>query len=258
MFIQRGYTRNIMLPPQNILIPDMPFDLEEYADKVLATESANLIAYWPQWEPSGTTADNYEGTAARDGTYDTVTLGQTGIGDGRTCPLFDGSDSYTDIYSASLNTAFDTGEGTIAGWVKVYNSGVWTDSTERRMFTLRTDWTNQASIYKTTANNEVAFYRAATGDNIATSTSVSTTAWFHVAITWSLTAGELKGYVDGSQIGSTESISGTWQGALNSAECNIGCKNNGTPTSPFYGWLAHCPVWTKALSGSDITDLATV
>ena len=55
-----------------------------YYKKVLATEPANLLAYWPLNEGSGSVADNLEGTAARDGAYTGVTLGQAGIGDGWT------------------------------------------------------------------------------------------------------------------------------------------------------------------------------
>ena len=79
--------------------------------KVITTQADNLIVYWPLWETSGTTIDNYEGTAARDGTYSSVTLGETGIGDGKTSPRFDGTNDYCAIHTTSLQSAFNGAEG---------------------------------------------------------------------------------------------------------------------------------------------------
>ena len=77
-----------------------------YIQKVLGIEPGNLIAYWPMSEPSGGIAINAEGTAARNGAYTGVTLAQPGIGDGNTCPLFDGANDFNNVYSASLDAAF--------------------------------------------------------------------------------------------------------------------------------------------------------
>ncbi|MFV1969356.1 MAG: hypothetical protein ACC628_28375, partial [Pirellulaceae bacterium] len=58
------------------------------------------------WEASGSISDDLS-PQGNDGAYTGVTLGQPGIGDGRTCPLFDGANDYNNIYSAALNTDFD-------------------------------------------------------------------------------------------------------------------------------------------------------
>ena len=100
---------------------------EAYYEKVLGIQSANMLAYWPVWEASGAVADNIEGTAARDGAYTGVDLGQPGIGDGNTCPWWDGANDYCNIYSTSLRDAFNGAEGTIACWAKVNSAAVWTD-----------------------------------------------------------------------------------------------------------------------------------
>ena len=42
-----------------------------------------------------------------DGAYTGVTLGQDGIGDGNTCPLFDGANDFLDFYSAGFSSAFN-------------------------------------------------------------------------------------------------------------------------------------------------------
>ena len=58
-------------------------------------------------------SDNAEGTAARNGVYTGVTLGQSVAP--FTAPLFDGVNDFNNIYSASLATAFDATAGTLAG-----------------------------------------------------------------------------------------------------------------------------------------------
>jgi hypothetical protein len=56
---------------------------QTYKDKVLGTVPDDLIAYWTLAETSGSTADNAEGTAARDGTYTGVTLNSSTGPDGQ-------------------------------------------------------------------------------------------------------------------------------------------------------------------------------
>lgn len=236
-------------------------DSETYTDKVLGIETANMIAYWPMNEASGGVADNAEGTAARDGAYTGVTLGQTGIGDGETCPLFDGTNDYNNVYTTSFRDAFNGGEFTGAAWAKVSAAGVWTDSAEHMIFQYRVDNTNKVSIYKPTANNNLSFYYRAGGTiESHIKTDASSTGWMHLAITVSKTAGvdgEVKYYYNGSAIGSTSTGLGTWAGALASTVTVIGASNL-TPVSPWDGWLAHAAVWTKPLTSTQILSLATV
>src|SRR3972149_4677456 len=71
-----------------------------YAEKVLATEPSNLLAYFICGEASGTVMQEEKNNY--DGAYTGVTLGQTGIGDGNTCPLFDGANDYGNLYTAGL------------------------------------------------------------------------------------------------------------------------------------------------------------
>ena len=64
-------------------------------------------------EASGT--DMIDAVAAHNGTYTGVTLGQPGIGDGLTCPLFDGANDYAIANHADFEglTAF-----TFGGWFR--------------------------------------------------------------------------------------------------------------------------------------------
>jgi hypothetical protein len=238
---------------------------QSYEEKVL---SYSPIAYWPLNETSGTTADNAEGTAARDGTYarnvTTMTTG-TGIGDGNTAPLFDGVNDYCDIYSDSLRDAFDgTGEteGTLSAWIKASGAGVWTDGTNRATINLQANTSNVVRFTRGTVNNRINLTYVASGVNTEVQDdSVKTTAWYHFALTWSLTADEVKAYTNGAQIGSTQAGLGTWGAGANLADTDtvIGADDtDGGPTGPWDGYLAHVAIWTTPLSAGDITALATV
>ena len=230
-----------------------------YINKVLGIASGNLIAYWPGNETSGTNADNAEGTAARDGTYSGVTLdaitGPAGLPTGQ----WDGTNDVLDIYSTSLRDAFNDAEGTAMVWAKVSGAGVWTDSTNRYLLNLRTDSNNQVQFLKLTSNNDIFIRYEAGGvqETVTDSSLAGTLDWFHLAITWSVAADEMKAYINGSQVGSTQTVLGTWVGNLSSTETVIGAANT-TPGSVWDGYLAHPAIWTTPLTGAQILDLATV
>lgn len=228
-----------------------------YADKVLGY---GPIAYWPLWEAAGLTAECLVNSPAQDGTYVGVTLGQSGIGDGRTCPLFDGANDYVDIYSVPLNTDFDGDEGTAAIWVRALNAAVWTDAAFRRIAILRADGNNRILLARTNVNNNITLYHIAGGVNSNVAFSVFVTTFFHVAITWSDSAGangEVKVYLNAVQQGLTQAGQGVWAGNLNALTCLIGADDQ-VPSIVWKGYLAHSAVWDRPLTQPEIADLATV
>lgn len=227
-----------------------------YAEKVGGIAASNLIAYWPMSEASGTTALDISGNG-RNGAYTAVTLGQTGIGDGRTAASFDGSTSFNNVYSASLAGAFSGQEGTFSIWLRVSGSGVWTDGITRRAILFLVDSSNRVGIHKAVANNEIDFLYVAGGTSKTGGvTSFSPTGWAHFALTWSLAADELKFYVNGAQSGATQTGLGTFAGALSSTQTIIGSLS--TPAAQVWsGFLAHAAVWNTPLSAAQILTLAT-
>lgn len=223
-----------------------------YIDKVIGYSP---IAYWPSNEASGTDAI-CQVNASQNGTHTGVTLGQTGIGDGETCPFYDGANDVTDVYTATLNGVFDPAECTVMIWAKM-DTWAWTDNTQRFWFAFRADGANAIQIDKP-ANGSIRWqYKAGGTTKTDTKSGVSEAGWFHLAITISATADEVKYFYGGSQHGSTDSSLGTWSGALSSTQTCVGAVTN-SPTSPFDGYLAHCAVWNFALAPATIADLAVV
>ncbi len=230
---------------------------DTYTRKVRALRP---IAYWPLAESSGVTVvdesgNGYNGTYHNvAGTLTGVTLGATGTGDGRTGVTIDGLTGYANIYSAGLNSAFNSTELTIAAWVKVSGAGVWTDATNRFLLRYFADGNNAARLIKTNVNNQLQWLYTAGGTNsVVTDASQSSTGWVHVAMTVSKSSNQMKAYLNGAQSGATQMVAGVWAGAL--AGALIGAQDI-TPTLPWSGGLAHAAIWNVALSAGQVGALA--
>ncbi len=230
---------------------------KRYFQKILGLDRANLIAYWPLGEVSGNDALDLS-PEGNDGTYIGVTLGQTGIGDGKTCPSFDGSNDQVDVYSVGFRNAFSAAAGTVAGWIKVSAVGNWTDASSDSALGFGVNGDNQIYFQKTLTDNrfDVA-YKAGGTFSLVGITGLSDIDWMHFAISWNVADDKVKAYKDGSQNGSTQTGLGTWVGNLVSTRCVIGDFVT-TPNQPWAGFAAHVAVWKSTLSVAKILKLATV
>lgn len=227
-----------------------------YTQKVIALSP---IAYWPMAEASGSTATDESGNSL-NGAYTGVTLGSTGIGDGRTAATLDGTTSFNNIYSAGLNTAFNNAEMTIAGWLQVTSAGVWSDAANRAVMHVGADITNNfIRFIKTTTASQLQG-RIAFGATLKTVafTVADPLTWQHFAVTASKSGDAMKVYLNGVQQGSTQTTLGTWAGALSSVSCGVGCQRTSALAQPWAGNLAHMAVWASALSAAQIATLAVL
>jgi len=222
----------------------------QYCKKVL---SYAPIAYWPQWEPSGNVAHCLV-NPAQNGTYTGVTLGQPGIGDGRTCPFYDGATDYTDVETAALKATANGTEGSILVWPRVFDAADWTDGNHRAILALQVSASHNVYIRKTTTNNELQWrYEANDVVNSVSQAGYTTTGPMCLGLTWDKIADEMRAFFGGLQVGATQNGLGLWAGELNDAV--IGAINN-TPTWLWHGYLAHAALWDHALPPAVMEDLA--
>jgi len=226
-----------------------------YAGKVL---SYSPIAYWPQWEPSSAVAQCLV-NSAQNGTYVGVTLGQPGIGDGRTSPFYDGVLDYADVYSVPLRDAFSAVLGSVHGWFRVFNAGVWADAAARYVFLLAADGNNRILLQRTGVNNDLGAYYIAGGAISSTFTVAcgGRTDWLPFAMTWNTVANRVRFYIDGAQVGADVGGLGVWVGNLANGWCELGSYNS-APNQPWHGYLAHMAVWDRELTLGEVEDLAVV
>lgn len=224
-----------------LLVPGMR-KRDRYFQKVLNIAPANLIGYWPMSELSGSVATDYSGQG-NHGAYTGVTLGQAGIGDGRTAASFDGSTSFCNIYSAALAADVNPAEGGLMAWGKVSAPGVWTDSTIRRLVQIQADSSNRILLSKIANNSLLAEYTAGgTAEQITTAQTPS--GFFSLLLTWSVASDEVKAYYSGNLLATRTGL-GTWAGALSNTSCLIGATSTG-PASVWSGALAHVALWAGA------------
>lgn len=221
--------------------------------------SANCVAAWALDEASGATATDATGHGY-NGTYVNATLGQTGIGDGKTAISLSGSAGVrgVNVYSAGLASAFNGAEGSISMFFKVSNIADWTDGAERNILYLGADGTNFVYLSKKSQSNKIWFgYQAGGTYDTVDAQYYNATGWVHIAITWSKSADQLKAYLNGVQQGATQTTLGTWAGALASIKCMIGSGQSNADNGLWKGSLARVSLYNVALSEAQIQALAT-
>jgi lysophospholipase L1-like esterase len=228
-----------------------------YARRVLATQRSQLVAYWPLDELAGTVAANREGTSARNGTHKGA--GEPLVGQVAapfTAPLWDGTNDYTNIQTASL-AAFSATAGTLACWLRVVPAA-WTDAMVRRALILQADSGNRIIVEKTSTSDQLALYYVAgavTKSITKCRASLAASGWVHLALTWDKPGDAVKAYFNGVQEGSTQTALGVWAGSLGVSV--IGAASL-VPGQPWSGNLAHVGIWRTALTAGEIAPLATI
>jgi len=217
------------------------------------------IAYWPLDEGSGAVAHCLV-DSAQNGTATGVTWADDATGRfGTPAPYFDGANDYINIYTAALAAAFSGVAGTSAVWCRVFNVGVWTDAASHYATVNAVDGNNQVYTQKLVANNQLEgrYVAGAVAESVIIN-PISSTDWFHIAVTWDKNAGatgEMKLYRDGVQSGATQDNLGVWVGALHANYQVIGAGNV-VPAGVWHGWLAQRALWTRALTAPEILALA--
>lgn len=227
-----------------------------YLDTILTTRPANLLACWSQGEDSGSVATDSSGNG-RSGTYHGVDLGQPGLEDGLTSAFYGGTGDYTDIYSASLSAAFNGKEVSVLLPFKVLNAGVWPDGASRRLLTIQISSSNRILFQKNATTGLTVFYTAGgVSKTVNKADMTAYTDWAIVLLTASKTANQMKVYLNGVQIGTTQTGLGTWAGSLLNTNTVIGASGT-TPTQVMSGWIGPVAIWDTALSAEDALTLAS-
>jgi len=217
-----------------------------YSGKILGY---GPIAYWIMGEAEGGAAIDQINSPAQDGTYTGVTLGQAGVGDGNTCPLFDGANDYLGL----PNLAINKDEGTLVVWHKTASG---TPIGSGYVWRYYLDSSNYFYLLIETVDRFL-FRRLGNGTTVDVRYAglAGTTIWMSVAITWSVSGNAQNVYVNGVPETQVAGLA-AWNGGNSIVHC-VGAFNN-TPTGPINGYLAHMALFNSVLTPAQITDLATV
>lgn len=172
--------------------------------------------------------------------------------------ILDGSNDFLNIYGAALNEDFDGAAGTVVVFAQVSAAGVWTDAATRYLINIGADGNNCVRIFKGSTANQVLYRYIAGGttDTVIDTTAVGTTkAMF--ALTWDKAAEELKAYLNGAQVGTTQASLGTWAGSLASTQCFVGAVS-ATGMTPWSGNIYGARVYDRALTAGELAAMYLV
>jgi peptidoglycan/xylan/chitin deacetylase (PgdA/CDA1 family) len=215
-------------------------------DRIIATQPDSLLLYYPMDETTGTTAvdnkNDYDGAITG-----TVTLNQTGIGDGKPSYLFS-SDGKIDFMSAGFAAAFNAAEFTIGLWVK---KTTWNYTGREDFVALFGNATNYIFIRKDNTANKIAGQYVAGGTGELTITDMTSTSWVTIFLTVSKAADSFHFIVNG--IDTERNTLGTFSSAITSAD--IASHSN---AYYFNGNMAHVAIWNKQLTVNECIGLSSV
>jgi hypothetical protein len=209
---------------------------QSYVRQLRQIFGSGLIALWPMDERSGSVAYDRSGNG-RNGAHTGVTLDYAAGIRGSRAIYYDGANDYTNVYSASLAAAFNGNEGTLMTWARVANAAVWTDGTVRVIARCcATVANNDYWIGRSTVNNELtcnAFIGGASKERRIS--SLESTGWMNIALTWSKTDDAVTAYLDGVARSSIGEL-GTFVGGLDSTRTIIGAGAT-TPNNQWPGLI---------------------
>ena len=238
-----------------------PYNVTPMTYARVLTDTYGADEVWPLVDISSGTAIHAYSNGSRDGTLSGWALqNEDGPVPGSDAPYSDGSSDYGNILTSGggvgLTDIFDSAKGSIIVWVKLNEDA----SGAKLILRLETDSNSRIDFRQnnTTPDTLGVYYVAeGTADFVEIDVSALST-WSSLGISWDTAADEVKGYLNGSLIGSIQSGLGTWAGTMDTAV--IGAANT-TPTNVFDGHLAYMAVkFGSVWSPSDfqgMTDYAT-
>lgn len=209
---------------------------------------SRLEGYWPLDESSGDAID-YSGNSV-DGTVNNVTQGATGILNA-SAYQFDGSSSYVDPGQLDVGT----GSITVSAWV--YFDALTPDDTILGAFDSASS--ELLSLKNNESNGQWQFTVGVFNGNLVTaettagSGSPATGQWYHVAGVADKTSGEVRLYVDGTEVATA---SGTIGDYTNASSVFIGARSSdGTPDRYFGGRIEEVRVYDRPLSRLEVKSI---
>ena len=142
--------------------------------------------------------------------------------------------------------------GTVSMWIKL-------DSTSINGVLIKADvdTNNQLGMAYLNSTTKMRFQYKAGGTNTKIDHSVSIENdgnWHHVVVTWDTSADQLKGYIDGSQVGSTVTGLGTWSGTINAFRVGA---NSIADNSYVNGHIDQVAIFTSVVSASTLYNSGT-
>lgn len=215
----------------------------EYTRALINTYLASEV--WPLIDISSGIVIKASVNVARNGVETGWDLQNTaGPVTGTLAPYNDGTSDYGDLYSASLASLWNGDEGSVFGWFKA-DGAIWTDGVARVLAILLVDTNNFMIISRTTTNNQLDFRWVAGGSMQQVLTTFSSSDWFSVGMSRSKSGNEMKTFINGAQVGTTQAGAVAWVGSLSATGCYLMSRD--TLTRRWKGWAAYFAIKCGAI-----------
>lgn len=189
-----------------------------------------------------------------NGTATGATFGAVGMGDGNTAAAFDGTGDYIDIHA--MAAAWNGNAGSIIAWGK---TAAWADATVRALVSIAVGSENQVLIFKSATLNTLLFRRSDSNDDVTITSSAlaGSAAYFSAALTWSVAANAMKAYINGVQVGATQTGLLSVVGTPSATLTTIGATNT-SGTDSWSGSIDDVAIFDRALSGAEVLSLGVL
>jgi len=224
---------------------------ESYEGKANRIAGASLERMYRMDDQSGSACRDTSSNGT-DGTYiNTPTLADIVSPARNKAPLLDGVDEYVTL--GTLSPLGNSADFSFGVWMKVFNSGVWTDGIERTSMMIQNTSSNWCQIKRHTVNNTMRMEcRSGGSTNNLDIGSMTTTDWFHIGCVVKNT-GDMEVYLDGVSQG-TITKSSSWTGSggwLNGALGRASDVNNRF----WNGYLSHAFISDIDHTDAEMLDL---
>lgn len=240
-----------MVDPRKLIVVSQPV-LAAQSTRIKAILALSPFAYWPFDEAASTTISDQTGNGYHGVGSANLTYNHDGPGSGLILIYFDGNEC-VDVHGAAFNADFTTYCGPQGSMCMCGKADDWV--TGNKLFTFLANGNNQVNMNKDNTNDRVvaAYYANAVYKTVAESSGQSTTAWRWYCMTWDINAGvdgEMKFYINNSQIGSTQTALGVFTGNLVTAGAALGATDN-VGSGGWLGYLSEQILFDRAISSAD-------
>lgn len=227
--------------------------------EVVVPQEGNQVAFYPLDSTNGAddTVGGRDGTVMAGVTFDATD--QNGVANG--AAAVDGVDGSGIQLPSSLGDVFDPDLYTVSVWLQASSSGVWTDGQNRYivLFGASEFSTVNMTVMRRVGvdDNEIRNRRKrSTSSQILSPDGFTDTSWIHMVQTYDQTSGNLRVYVDGSEIPASPLSGGTTQSS-NYTFNYIGSSapDGGSEDDAWSGNISNVRIWDVALDATEVQTL---
>jgi len=242
--VKSGYDPTVAISVKSGYSPTVTIaEYTNYLDYVRAVNSSNLKGLWPMNERSGTSALELSGSGAGNGTYSlSFTVGGSTFLDGNPSILWPG---YVLLNKTTLDPLLYWNHYTLNMWI-LPTGTFWTNGLTNTLLALYSVGTTQRIEIRKGATNGVLAFITGTGSTlkqVGVSAKYSL-AWTMLTITNDKTNDQMKAYINGVQVGTTQTGLGTDDASA------LNYSIIGDADGDWTGSTAYCALWTGTTAAS--------